>query len=228
MGLSDENYGGGTGSSAGAWGAISVSIELTSLRPQNRLSPTEELAKSMLVLANGHARMAASLGTMGVKWNMGKVDSSGWMVSKDSSAISSNSSGHGGDKASIDDATSSAGKVVDCEPGSDATTAALGRATTTTTASPTGTTGIAQHERLRMAVRGALDTANHEEDITNSTFLNRSTVLNAVNNKSGASPVSANAETKAIGGDTNRISGEGHGGKVAGSGDGGVNPVDDL
>jgi hypothetical protein len=38
---------------------------------------------------------------------------------------------------------------------------------------------MAKHERIRLAVRGALDTANHEADITNSTFLARSTFLNA-------------------------------------------------
>ena len=43
------------------------------------LSPSEELAKSMLILANAHASRAKSLGTMGEKWNLGKVEPTGWM-----------------------------------------------------------------------------------------------------------------------------------------------------
>jgi len=43
------------------------------------LSPSEELAKSMLILANAHASRAKSLGTMGEKWNLGKVEPTGLM-----------------------------------------------------------------------------------------------------------------------------------------------------
>ena len=54
--------------------------------PNNRLnrtatlSPSEELAKSMLILASAHASRAKSLGTMGEKWNLGKVKPTGWMI----------------------------------------------------------------------------------------------------------------------------------------------------
>ena len=108
------------------------------------LAPSEELAKSMLILANGHVRMAASLGDMGVKWNMGKADSFGMVCHKSQSASKA---------------------------------AALGGETQT--APNNENKQIPQHERIRLAVRGALDTANHEADITNSTFLARSTFLNA-------------------------------------------------
>ncbi|KAL7450553.1 hypothetical protein ACHAWC_005027 [Mediolabrus comicus] len=114
------------------------------------LSQSEELAKSMIILANGHARMAKSLGEMGVKWNMGKVDDGGRMVSKNSNDVNTT--------------------VNDKKPTS---TNKGGNDDSKRRESTTS------NERLRMAVRGALDTANHEDDITNSTFLARSTVFNA-------------------------------------------------
>ena len=106
------------------------------------MSQSEELAKSMLILANGHVRMAASLGDMGVKWNMGKADS--FFV---------------------------------CNKAQPASKAAA-RCEVTQTAPNNESKQIRHHERIRLAVRGALDTANHEADITNSTFLARSTFLN--------------------------------------------------
>ena len=75
-----------------------------------------------------------------------------------------------------------------------------------------------QHERLRMAVRGALDTANHEEDITNSTFLARSTFLRAkCSDRRGKSSVGCNPDAVGSGGNIVK-------GKVANE----VNAVDDL
>lgn len=150
------------------------------------LSQSEELAKSMIILANGHARMAKSLGEMGVKWNMGKVDNGGRMVSKNSSDVNTtvnnktptNTSKDGNDDSKRRESTTS-------------------------------------NERLRMAVRGALDTANHEDDITNSTFLARSTVLNANKKLAASSKVPNKKDMKNKG-----KRGDGSGG--------GVNPVDDL
>jgi hypothetical protein len=105
------------------------------------MSPSEELAKSMVILAHGHVRMAASLRDMGVKWNMGKAESFGIVRSNTNQAASNDL-----EKANTSDNQKK---------------------------------HIAQHERIRLAVRGALDTTNHEADITNSTFLARSTFLNA-------------------------------------------------
>jgi len=159
------------------------------------LSPSEELAKSMIILANGHARTAKSLGEMGMKWNMGKVDKSGRMVSKNSNDVNTNVNNKAPTNAS---------------KGGDV-------AATTAAAEKRRRESESSNERLRMAVRGALDTANHEDDITNSTFLARSTVLNA-NKKLTASskvPVHSTANNK-----KDRTKGK--------RGDGGVNPVDDL
>lgn len=107
------------------------------------LSPSEELAKSMLILANGHAKMAASLKDMGVKWNMGKAESFGVARPINNNSIS-------------------------------AAASALETQTTSNDKKP-----MAQHERIRLAVRGALDTGNHEADISNSTFLARSAFLHS-------------------------------------------------
>ena len=160
------------------------------------LSPSEELAKSMIILANGHARTAKSLGEMGVKWNMGKVDKCGRMVSKNSNNdvktdINNKALAHaskGGDDGKSDAAAEKRRRESE-----------------------------SSNERLRMAVRGALDTANHEDDITNSTFLARSTVLNANKKLAASSKVSVHSKTNHK---KNRTMGK--------RGEGGVNPVDDL
>ncbi|KAL3791937.1 hypothetical protein ACHAWO_009452 [Cyclotella atomus] len=139
------------------------------------LAPSEELAKSMLILANGHVRMEASLKDMGVKWNMGKAESFG--IVKSNSNLTATKSGAAGNET---------------------------KNTSTNEKKP-----MAQHERIRLAVRGALDTANHEADITNSTFLARS-FLNA--------KPAAKAHPNGIGGRN-------------GNGNGQVlreNPIDDL
>lgn len=160
------------------------------------LSPSEELAKSMIILANGHARTAKSLGEMGVKWNMGKVDKCGRMVSKNSKDVNTDVNNKGPTNAS---------RVGDLAV---ATTAAAEKRRRESESS---------NERLRMAVRGALDTANHEDDITNSTFLARSTVLNANKTLTESSKVPVHSTTN---NKKNRTNGK--------RGDGGVNPVDDL
>lgn len=158
------------------------------------LSPSEEIAKSMLILANGHVRMAASLANMGVKWNMGKVESFGRVISKDS-------------KQEIAAAVSDGPENIQAH---------------TVGATSNGLDdknhNIPQHERLRMAVRGALDTANHEEDITNSTFLARSTFLRAKSSdRRGKSSVGCNPDAVGSGGNIVK-------GQVAKE----VNAVDDL
>ena len=169
-------------------GATTVGQTVTSSdeRIVGTLSQSEELAKSMIILSNGHARMAKSLGEMGVKWNMGKVDNGGRMVSKNSNDVNTtinNKKPTSTSKDSNDDSK---------------------RRESTTS-----------NERLRMAVRGALDTANHEDDITNSTFLARSTVLNANKKLAASSKVPNKKDMK------NKVKrGDGSGG--------GVNPVDDL
>lgn len=173
------------------------------------LSSGAEIAKSMLILANEHARMAASLGTMGVKWNMGKVDSAGRMVSK----YSTNGSDAANNKSKIDSSKSSGGREEGGQRVQNTETSPSSSSNTTT-----NSTGIPQHERLRMAVRGALDTANHEEDITNSTFLDRSTILNATKNAARGNKVIAKNATVNSG--MNRASNE--------SNFRGANPVDDL
>lgn len=168
----------------------SISSETTILRSNDQhriagtLAPSEELAKSMLVLANGHARMATSLGTMGVKWNMGNVDAFGALFSKEYGTSNDNSN------SNSKEAT----------------------ATSSSHDSPSNNKSLLQHERLRMAVRGALDTGNHEEDITNSTFLARSTLFN--NNSRNGVPKKQKAKPK--------------GGSTDGKGGNEVNPVDDL
>jgi len=186
------------------------------------LSPSEELAKSMLMLANTHARMAKSLGTMGVKWNMGKVDSGGWMMSKDSTL---SSAGRGNAAMNNKSKATADGKNKGKQAGSTATEAKNTANVSSTSNNTSISSETLQHERLRMAVRGALDTANHEEDITNSTFLARSTVLNAaaIINKQQMSRVQSKSKNKM----TER--GMGRGTATEGMNeDGGVNPVDDL
>ena len=116
--------------------------------PSLGLGPSEELAKSMLILANGHVKMASSLRDMGIQWNMGKASS--FIVRSSQSKPETPSSSAGSNS-------------------------------TATTNEKKHT--MAQHERIRLAVRGALDTANHEADITNSTFLARSTFMSNANNK---------------------------------------------
>ena len=110
-----------------------------------RLCSSEELAKSMLILANGHVRMASSLADMGVKWNMGKAESFGIVTSNDTTKNSESSRDNIPPPVTVGNAERK---------------------------------HMVQHERIRLAVRGALDTAHHEEDITNSVFLARSTFLN--------------------------------------------------
>ena len=177
------------------------------------LSPSEELAKSMLILANMHGRMAKSLGVMGVKWNMGKLDSkSGRMIvtTEDSETSSGSSDG----KSKKNEGTSSNGKSSKgIQSGGSPTKSCTANVspTTTMTISGNNNNGIdsnstatsspetLQHERLRMAVRGALDTTNHEEDITNSTFLARSTLMNNAakvnNNNNNTTAKSSNVKS---------------------------------
>jgi len=157
-------------------------------------SPSEELAKSMILLANGHARTAKSLGEMGVKWNMGKVDKSGRMVSKNSTNVNTDVN----DKAPTN---SSKGDV----------------AATASATEKKRSESESSNERLRMAVRGALEIVL-EDDITNSTFLARSTVLNANKKLSTASSKVPQVHSTSTNNKKDRTKGKQNG----------ENPVDDL
>ena len=170
-------------------------------------SPSEELARSMILLANGHARTAKSLREMGVKWNMGKVDKrSGRMVSKNSNNVN---------RTATNDPSATVSKDGD---------AAATAAATTVTAEKRRSESDSSNERLRMAVRGALEIVL-EDDITNSTFLARSTVLNA-NKKSATSSnkVSGHATTT----NNKKKKDRTNKGNKQQNGESGVNPVDDL
>jgi len=141
------------------------------------LSQSEEIAKSMMLLSNIHIRMSKSLIDMGLKWNMGNVDSkTGRMITKKSDG-DMGSCGVNVDEKNVDGKKSAVSS--DENKGKDASKTSAKDETTSDTSTATSSTPTeAQHERLRMAVRGALDTTNHEEDLTNSTFLARSTLMN--------------------------------------------------
>ncbi|KAK1737275.1 hypothetical protein QTG54_012142 [Skeletonema marinoi] len=158
-------------------------------------SPSEELAKSMILLANGHARTAKSLGEMGVKWNMGKVDKSGRMVSKNSTNVNT---------AVNDKAPTNSSK-------------GDGVAATASATEKKRSESESSNERLRMAVRGALEIVL-EDDITNSTFLARSTVLNANKKLSAASSKVPQVHSTSTSNKKDRTKGKQNG----------ENPVDDL
>jgi len=159
-------------------------------------SPSEELAKSMILLANGHARTAKSLGEMGVKWNMGKVDKSGRMVSKDSTNVNTD----------VNDKKASSNKSKDGDIAATASATEKKRSESESS-----------NERLRMAVRGALEIVL-EDDITNSTFLARSTVLNANKKVAAASSKVPQVHSTSTNNKKDRTKGK-HNGE---------NPVDDL
>eukprot|EP00985_Skeletonema_marinoi_P024183 scaffold16664_cov107-Skeletonema_marinoi.AAC.3 len=159
-------------------------------------SPSEELAKSMILLANGHARTAKSLGEMGVKWNMGKVDKSGRMVSKNSNNVNT----------AVNDKKTSANVSKDG-----------GVAATASAAEKRRSESESSNERLRMAVRGALEIVL-EDDITNSTFLARSTVLNANKKLAAASSKVPQVHSTSTNNKKDRTKGKQNG----------ENPVDDL
>eukprot|EP00984_Skeletonema_dohrnii_P006456 scaffold2305_cov101-Skeletonema_dohrnii-CCMP3373.AAC.3 len=159
-------------------------------------TPSEELAKSMILLANGHARTAKSLGEMGVKWNMGKVDKSGRMVSKNSNNVNTTVN----DKKASANASKN-GDIV----------------ATASAAEKKRSESESSNERLRMAVRGALEIVL-EDDITNSTFLARSTVLNANKKLAAASSKVPQVHSTSTNNKKDRTKGK-HNGE---------NPVDDL
>ncbi|KAL7548210.1 hypothetical protein ACHAWF_011504, partial [Thalassiosira exigua] len=201
--------------------------------------PGSELARSALLLARSHARTARSLGAMGERWNLGRVDAAtGRMRSRADASSSPSSSAapsiagganerEGKDRTKdgrrrSDDAASSA--AADDGGGVPAAAPDVGERDGD---APGGE--VAQHERLRMAVRGALDPTNREDDITDSVFLSRSTlsgttgasVLNAPRNRPrrlgpGAPKANAKAEDRPAGGTDGAAA------------DAGPNPVDDL
>ena len=171
-----------------------------------------ELAKSMLMLSDMHARTAKSMYGMGLKWNMVET-----MTLTTTTTMQNNATtAKGALKAEeVDGGIGGISKAECGATGIDMTKANIGIVSVRQAASSSSTNNDKQrpnisndecddikdknitsstvanaelieilptppllppqHERLRMAVRRALDTANHEEDITNSTFLGRST-----------------------------------------------------
>jgi len=154
-------------------------LPTTTRRIQNKpLSQSEEIAKSMILLSNIHVRVSKSLINMGMKWNMGKLDSqTGRMITKKKSDNGMGSCGVNVDGKNVDGKKTTASSDGNKGEDKDASKASAKNETSSDT-STTSTPTEAQHERLRMAVRGALDTTNHEEDLTNSTFLARSSLMN--------------------------------------------------
>jgi len=205
----------------GTTNTLSSSQPQPRLQQSSTLSPSEELARSMLILSSTHARMAKSLGTMGVKWNM--------MSKKDLTSDNGINVAAVNDVNAVDSADGT--KKGNAQGGNKNTVTSSSTSNTCTSSTNNGNNintppEILQHERLRMAVRGALDTANHEEDITNSTFLARSTVLNA--NKQAT--VGTSSSKKKMIRSKNKVVGRGMHNRTGKNGDGGagVNPVDDL
>lgn len=225
-----------------------------------------ELAKSMLMLSDMHARTAKSLYGMGLKWNMmtptaDKADDDGdggggggSKTVKDAVGVGT-TSGHKA-KTTVEAAALSSKNVpTSLSPYDDkkkssisdnnASHASANNKTDSTVASAELVEILPpplppQHERLRMAVRRALDTANHEEDITNSTFLGKSSSTStAVTKQSTPTITSNNHNGTAKRSNKNKVAMIAAAGRVAGGlqpqnhvkggeNDGGVNPVDEL
>jgi hypothetical protein len=240
-----------------------------------------ELAKSMLMLSDMHARTAKSMYGMGLKWNMiatmaptatatmqnnattakgglkvEGVDGGSGGVSKtecgatgfdtsrenivgvrDHQAATSSTNN---DKQRSNISNDKCGDIKDKNVAS--STAANAEVIEIL---PTPPLLPPQHERLRMAVRRALDTANHEEDITNSTFLGRSTYTSTTVTKQSTQATNANNHNgNAKRSNKNKVAMIAASGRLAGgmhpsnwstpvdgkegSSDCGVNPVDEL
>lgn len=240
-----------------------------------------ELAKSMLMLSDMHARTAKSMYGMGLKWNMIAT-----MAPTATETVQNNATTAKGLKVEEVDGGSGGASKTECgATGIDTTRenivgvrdhqAATSSSTnndkqrpnisndkcgdikdknvTSSTAAnaevieilPTPPLLPPQHERLRMAVRRALDTANHEEDITNSTFLGRSTSTSTTVTKQSTQATNANNHNGiAKRSNKNKVAMIAASGRLAGgmqpsnwstsvdgkegSNDCGVNPVDEL
>jgi len=183
--------------------SLSPSLSPTTRIQGKPLSQSGEIAKSMILLSNIHVRMSKSLIDMGMKWNMGNVDSkTGRMITKKSDDTSDKNV----DGKNVDgkkSAVSSDGK----KGKDDSKTSAKDEMSSDTSTATSSTPTEAQHERLRMAVRGALDTTNHEEDLTNSTFLARSSLMNNNNSKTSSKKQSVTKSKNKLLASTARASG---------------------
>ena len=158
-----------------------------------------ELAKSMIMLSDMHARTATMLCSMGLRWNIYLTPSTDAALGCDGENThniinrSSNCDCTALSTASTTTAVNVAHKLRDNVMSVAATTRPDGTYSSFASATvainqpnsflPSHNSGNFRsntlpgtkhhHKRLRLAVRKALDTANHEEDITNSTFLGR-------------------------------------------------------
>lgn len=221
---------------------------------KNYDSTSLELAKSMLMLSDMHARTAKTLCTMGVKWNIYSTPSTNLVqgggdaisnskditnVTNDVAAVTATST------TTVHVASKSQKDIVSHVAAASSSSKTIANNQLNTSSSShrnyvsseedvdSKTLPVAQHhhERLRLAVRKALDTANHEEDITNSTFLGRlvggggahhrsltassSSMGNVTRSKNKVLAVVAAASSSSVAGIRER-------------GGNGVNPIDDL
>jgi hypothetical protein len=158
-----------------------------------------ELAKSMIMLSDMHARTATMLCTMGLKWNIYLTPSTDEALGCDGEITHNNINRSSNcDCTALSTTSTDAVNVAHKLHRENVTSvAATTRSVGTNSSFASATVAINQpnsslpshnignfrsntlpgtqhhHKRLRLAVRKALDTANHEEDITNSTFLGR-------------------------------------------------------
>ncbi len=192
-----------------------------------------ELAKSMLMLSNMHARTAKSLLNMGLKWNINMPTSVLHGVRELSRAMKNITKNNCTKEDSVNNTGTNASTTDKVSSKTDRGKSGVyvGVSLSTPPLPTTITEDGASHERLRMTVRKALDTANHEEDMTNSTFLgvgsyhrsktslpspSRST--RSKNRVTVVPAASLTAESRGMGGVAQ------HRADI----DDGVNPVDDL
>jgi hypothetical protein len=196
-----------------------------------------ELAKSMLMLSDMHARTAKSLLNMGLKWNINMTasvvhgDRDTRKITKKNNTTDVNSNNAGVTSSNTAIATSKFEKGNGGVGVGISTNKSIGVSSSSLPSTSVANDG-GNHERLRMAVRKALDTANHEEDITNSTFLGVAGARRSI-----ASPPSPGKVTRS----KNKVAvvaaaassaagsrGRGDIQKNQSDVDDGVNPVDDL
>ena len=197
-----------------------------------------ELAKSMLMLSDMQARTAQSLLNMGLKWNVdmtasvlrGGRDTSKIAKKNESKSTNGNNSGVTTSTTAIATSNEKDNLGVGVGVG---TTQSIGVSSSSSSSSTSVADDAGNHERLRMAVRKALDTANHEEDITNSIFLGVGGAHRSIASSSSPSKVTRSknkviAVASASPAAGNRGRGGGGVQQNRADVDDGVNPVDDL
>ena len=187
-----------------------------------------ELAKSMLMLSDMHARTAKSFLNMGLKWNV-DMTASVLRDGRDTRTITkkNESKDTSGKNPGVTTAiATSKFEGVD-------TTKSIGVSSSSSSSSTSVADDAGNHERLRMAVRKALDTANHEEDITNSIFLGVGGAHRSIASSSSPSKVTRSKNKMAVVAAASPAvgsRGRGRGGEQQNRADvdDRVNPVDDL